>query len=231
MLRLLITLALAGLASAAEAAHPSDLCRRAAVKAAAAHGIPPALLLAISEVETGTTRAGQRGPWPWTLNIAGRGAWFDTRREALAAAERALAGGERSFDVGCFQVNFHWHGHHFDSIDAMLDPDIGADYAARFLKDLEAEAEDWIVAAGWYHSRTPVHSRRYRALVARAMERVEPAAVPAVRRYALLEAPRRSEPAPTATRSGPAALPPAPGGVTLRLFRAPAGALLSRPSR
>ncbi|MEO0993026.1 MAG: lytic transglycosylase domain-containing protein [Pseudomonadota bacterium] len=215
-----------GLATEALAAHPSELCRRAALGAASAHGIPPAVMLAITDVETGTTRAGARGPWPWTLNVAGRGAWFDSRREALTAAEQALAGGERSFDVGCFQVNFHWHGHHFDSIGAMLDPDIGADYAARFLKDLEAEAGDWLVAAGWYHSRTPVHSNRYRALVARAMERIGPVE-PGTRYATAPEAPE--SPVRRVARNTPAIpLPVTSGGVRLSLFRRTTGALLTR---
>lgn len=151
----------------AEAGH--TLCREAGLAAAQRHGVPPALMLAIGEVESAR---GGKGAWPWTLNVAGAGAWFDTRRDALAAARAALARGIRSIDLGCFQVNRRWHGAAFDGLDEMLDPHANADYAARFLADLKAEAGDWLTAAGWYHSRTPKHARRYRALVAKAEGRL-----------------------------------------------------------
>lgn len=226
-----ILLALAVVATAAvlprAEATPGALCRQAALGAAARHGVPANLMLAISDVETGTARDGVRGPWPWTLNIAGRGAWFDSRRDALRAAERALAGGERSFDVGCFQVNFHWHGHHFDSIDAMLDPALGADYAARFLKELYGEAGDWIVAAGWYHSRTPAHSRRYRDLVARAAKRI--GTMPD-RRIATASRPDRRATAPVRRVPRPSS-PIAPGGVALSLIQGAGRALIAQQDR
>ncbi len=145
------------------------ICRQAAAVAADRHGIPRKVMQAITLVETRTRREGTSGPWPWTVNVAGKGRWFDSRAGALLHAQRALAGGETSFDVGCFQLNFRWHGEHFASIDHMFEPGPSGDYAARFLKDLHGETGDWIKAAGLYHSRTPKHSNRYRALVAKAV--------------------------------------------------------------
>lgn len=148
------------------------LCRNAAIAAADRHGVPREVMLAITQVETRTKRGGQSGPWPWTVNVAGRGDWFDSRAAALLHAQQALAGGEKSFDVGCFQLNYRWHGEHFASVDAMFDPGVSGDYAARFLKDLHAESGDWIAASGHYHSRTPVHATRYRNLVATTIDRM-----------------------------------------------------------
>ena len=149
---------------------PGHLCIDAAREAAARHGVPADVMLAITLVETGTTRNGHRGPWPWTLNVAGAGAWFDSRAEASRAAERAIAGGNRSIDLGCFQINHRWHGMHFPDVGAMLDPAASADYAARFLAGLRAEAGDWTTAIGWYHSRTPGRADAFRARVKRAMQ-------------------------------------------------------------
>jgi hypothetical protein len=148
------------------------LCRNAAVAAADRHGVPREVMLAITQVETRTKRGGQAGPWPWTVNVAGKGAWFDSRAAALLHAQQALSAGQRSFDVGCFQLNYRWHGEHFPSVDAMFEPGTSGDYAARFLRELYAETGDWIVASGHYHSRTPVHATRYRDLVARTIERM-----------------------------------------------------------
>ena len=155
-------------AQAMTARESMDLCRNAAIRSADAHGIPREVLVAITLVETRTRRGGVSGPWPWTVNVAGKGAWFDTRASALLHAQSARARGQMSFDVGCFQLNYRWHGEHFASIAEMFDPARSGDYAARFLKSLHEESGDWITAAGHYHSRTPVHARRYRGLVRKA---------------------------------------------------------------
>lgn len=145
------------------------LCRNAAIKAADRHGVPRAVMIAITLVETRTKRSGVSGAWPWTVNVAGKGFWFDSRAAALIHAQRTLAAGKKSFDVGCFQLNYKWHGQHFNSIDHMFEPGPSGDYAARFVKDLHRETGDWIKASGLYHSRTPKHSKRYRNLVARTI--------------------------------------------------------------
>lgn len=128
----------------------SRLCDAAADAAAADHGVPPALMRAITRVETG--RDGQ--PWPWTLNIDGRGQWFSSPDEAIRAAQKAVDAGSDQIDIGCFQLNLQWHGTAFAGIGAMLDPAENAEYAARFLADLYAEFGDWRSAAAAYHSRT-----------------------------------------------------------------------------
>ncbi|PWR04441.1 hypothetical protein DKT77_01385 [Meridianimarinicoccus roseus] len=138
------------------------LCEQAARRAADATGVPLPVLLAVSLTESGRKTGARFGPWPWVLNIAGTGAFFDTRAAALARAQATLARGETSFDMGCFQINYRWHGDAFTSLDQMLDPGANAMYAARFLRELFAETGDWSVAAGHYHSRTPVHADRYR---------------------------------------------------------------------
>jgi len=192
--------------TAAAAPSPAALCRTAADRAAERHGVPPEILRAIALVETGRGE----GPWPWTLNIAGTGVWLGSRGAARERAEAAIAGGETLVDLGCFQLNYHWHGAAFESVDAMLDPARSADYAARFLAGLAAEAGDWEIAAGHYHSRTPRHARRYRALVAAAVARGGVSSSPAA----------RPEP-PPALAAGIA-----PGGVRLGLLTRARGGLL-----
>ena len=138
------------------------LCQDAARLAADRTGVPYAVLIAISQTETGRSRGGMVEPWPWAINDSGDGSWFASRDEAEAYAESALAAGRTSFDLGCFQLNYRWHNGAFLSVAAMLEPEANALYAARFLIDLYAESGDWSVAAGAYHSRTEVHAARYR---------------------------------------------------------------------
>ena len=141
----------------------AELCDRAALQAASETGVPADVLLAITRTETGRTRDGRMRPWPWTVNVEGTGRWFDTRAAALEHAARHRARGARSFDVGCFQINYRWHGQAFGTLDEMFDPLAGARYAARFLSELRAETGSWPAAAGAYHSRTPELAARYRA--------------------------------------------------------------------
>lgn len=141
---------------------PSALCDAAAIRAARESAVPLAVLRAITRTETGRRRDGALRPWPWTVNMEGRGRWFDSRAEMLSYARRHRTRGARSFDMGCFQINYKWHGGAFASLESMADPLTTARYAARFLADLHAELGSWPRAAGAYHSRTPAYAHRYR---------------------------------------------------------------------
>ena len=109
-------------------------------------------------------------PWPWAVNLEGKGFWFDNEAQARAYVARVFEAGARSFDIGCFQINYRWHGHRFASLEAMFDPDQNAAYAARFLRELHAEYGSWTAAAGAYHSRTATlataYARRFETVLA-----------------------------------------------------------------
>lgn len=123
--------------------------------------MPVSVLQAITRTETGRRRQGETQPWPWTVNMEGEGRWFDSREEALSYVTEHFDRGARSFDIGCFQINYRWHGQHFSTIDQMFDPLENARYAARFLGELHAEKGNWSDAAGAFHSRTPRYANRY----------------------------------------------------------------------
>lgn len=162
----LLLAALSGPAAASPAIPSPDIsavCDRAATLAARETGVPLSVLRAISLTETGRRQGGALRPWPWTVNMEGKGAWFTDMNEALGFIEKAMARGATSFDVGCFQINHRWHGENFTSVRQMFDPMANALYAARFLGNLHAELGDWSQAAGAFHSRTPQYADRYRA--------------------------------------------------------------------
>lgn len=144
-------------------ADPPAICDWAAAEASRRSGVPISVLKAISLNETGRKRGGAFRPWPWTVNMEGKGLWFDSAEAALTFAETEHRRGARSFDVGCFQINFKWHGEAFASIEEMFDPLENALYAARFLGQLHAETGSWSAAAGAYHSRNPEFAQRYQA--------------------------------------------------------------------
>jgi hypothetical protein len=147
----------------ATASTPAELCRAALPQAAEDSGVPETVLAAIALTESGRSIEGRLQAWPWTVNAGGQGHWFPDRAAAVGFAEELLRAGRTSFDVGCFQVNYRWHGEAFDSVAAMFDPERNARYAARFLADLARESGSWSAAAGAYHSRTPALAERYQA--------------------------------------------------------------------
>lgn len=144
-----------------------NLCQTAAEFASKETGVPVSVLLAVSLSETGRTVGDAFVPWPWTLNLAGKGHWLADQKTALAMARQSRKNGHQNFDVGCFQVNYRWHGDAFPNLQAMMDPKSNALYAARFLARLYKETADWPKAAGFYHSRTPHHANRYRSIFER----------------------------------------------------------------
>lgn len=138
---------------------PSSLCVDAARSAARLTGVPVEVLLAVTLVETGRDQR----PWPWTVNVAGEGHWFDTASEAEAHVQSILDQGLTNVDLGCFQLNLRWHSKGFASLSDMLDPAPNATYAAEFLSRHFARTGDWVAAAAAYHSQTPEYAERYRA--------------------------------------------------------------------
>nr|WP_294500950.1 lytic transglycosylase domain-containing protein [uncultured Rhodopila sp.] len=148
---------------------PGDMqvCRKAAVAAEQEQGLPPGLLLAIGQQESGRWDAasGAVEPWPYAANAAGEGRLLSSRTEAIGYVTDRQRFGIRSIDVGCFQINLHHHPTAFATLEEAFDPDANARYAARFLKELYAETGSWEAAVGRYHSSTPGLGDSYKAAV------------------------------------------------------------------
>ncbi|MBA84283.1 transglycosylase SLT domain-containing protein [Thalassobius sp. S69A] len=140
----------------------ANTCDRAAQRAAQKTGVPLDVLLALTRTETGRRQDGKLQPWPWTVNMEGAGHWFANEDSARAYVFKHFKSGARSFDVGCFQINYKWHGNAFRSIEAMFDPEENALYAANFLKSLKKPNHTWEEAAGAYHSNTPSYAQKYK---------------------------------------------------------------------
>ena len=144
---------------------PAQLCDQATNRAARMAGVPLDILLAISRVETGRDLGQGLAPWPWTINVAGEGAYFDDLSLAVVEATQIRDAGAENFDVGCFQLNYRWHGGAFPSLEAMFDPDTNALYAANFLLTLYESSGNWPQAVGAYHSRSQDRADGYLARV------------------------------------------------------------------
>ena len=146
---------------------PDVDCRAAAAAFEQSAKLPPGLLLAIGQVESGRvdTATGEINPWPWATNNAGEGHFFSSAQEAIAwvAAEQAV--GNQSIDVGCFQVNLHYHPGAFASLADAFNPSANARYAANLLNRLHDQSGSWPLAIALYHSAEPFEGQRYGARV------------------------------------------------------------------
>lgn len=134
-----------------------DLCAAAIDRQEARHKIPKKLLQAISMVESGRwdPQTRRKAAWPWTVTANGKGRFFPTKRAAIAHVMKLKGQGIRVIDVGCMQVNLHYHPNAFKSLSAAFDPKRNADYAAKFLTKLKREHRTWRKAVQHYHSATP----------------------------------------------------------------------------
>lgn len=130
-----------------------------------AHGIPPALLSAISNVESGRIIKGQITPWPWTINVEGKGYTFETKQKAIQAVKKFQQMGAKSIDVGIMQINLRHHPHAFHNLEEAFDPQLNIAYGAKYLKQLYLQHKNWHLAIGHYHSATPKFHNAYKQRV------------------------------------------------------------------
>lgn len=100
-------------------------------------------------------------PWPWTLNVAGRGMFFATREDAYAAVQQLLAAQRCDFDVGLMQVNWCYHGRRFDSAWAALAPATNIRVAESILTENLQRSGSAMKAVAWYHSADPARGGPY----------------------------------------------------------------------
>ncbi|GAB6844615.1 soluble lytic murein transglycosylase-like protein [Methylorubrum rhodinum] len=126
----------------------SNICEQQMARAAARHGVPLGMLYAV-----GLTESGKRGSLqPYAMNIGGR-AYFGTGpADVIARMGQAQREGVRLVDLGCMQINHHYHREKFASLEAMIDPAQNVEYATRFLKELRDREGSWTLAVARYHA-------------------------------------------------------------------------------
>lgn len=123
-------------------------CEAEILRASSKYDVPAGILYAVGLTETGVRGSLQ----PYALNIEGRAVFAKTSREAQALFAEARRRGKTLIDLGCMQVNHHYHGREFRSVADMLDPRKNVDYAARFLVRLKQRHATWSMAVARYHA-------------------------------------------------------------------------------
>ncbi len=132
---------------------------------------PAGILSSISNVEAGRIIGNnpKRG-WPWTVNHAGEGLFFENKSEAIQYVKRYLKQGDVNMDVGCMQISLKWHSDNFDTLEQAFDPVVNINYAADFLKKLFSIHKDWNLAIKHYHSSDPKKNVKYHQKVLAAWQ-------------------------------------------------------------
>ena len=123
-------------------------CEREIAGAARRYDIPLAVFYAVGLNETGVRGRLQ----PFAMNIDGRAVIHASLGEALEGFRKAKAAGARMIDIGCMQINHHYHAARFRSLEAMFDPGQNVDYAARFLRELKEREHSWTMAVARYNA-------------------------------------------------------------------------------
>lgn len=165
----LATLASTASATPSKAPETHDVCAAAIDRAEAGRNLPHELMTAISRVESGRWDKARKElvAWPWTVTNGPDGQYFPTKEAAIAHVRALQARGISNIDVGCMQVNLHFHPDAFESLDAALDPETNARYAADLLGRLFESRRSWGEAIRHYHSATPKFNRPYHEKVVR----------------------------------------------------------------
>jgi len=132
----------------------SNLCSRAIAAEERRSGIPHKLLYALSIKETGRwIKENQANiAWPWTVNAGGKGNHFNSRSDAIRHVQKLKQAGQKNIDVGCMQINLHYHPDAFSTLEAGFNPKTNIAYAAKFLTALKDSHHTWEKAVRHYHS-------------------------------------------------------------------------------
>jgi soluble lytic murein transglycosylase-like protein len=147
LLSALVAAFISSLAGGAMASGQS-VCEREMTRAAARFDVPLGVLYAVGMTETGRKGSLQ----PYAMNIEGRPHFADSAGAAVREFSAARGRGAKLIDLGCMQINHHYHGEKFASIEAMFDPAQNVDYAARFLRELREREGSWTMAVARYHA-------------------------------------------------------------------------------
>ena len=145
---LVLLAAIAVLLSDPAQVRAENICEREMHKASSRHDVPLGILYAVGLTETGRRNSLQ----PYAMNIEGRAEFPSSPAAALRRFTQVRAEGARLIDLGCMQINYHYHNQEFPSVAAMLTPSLNVDYAARFLRRLREREGNWTMAVARYHA-------------------------------------------------------------------------------
>jgi len=86
------------------------------------------------------------------INVDGRAYIHASLAEGVRGVTEARRRGARMIDIGCMQINQHYHAAKFRSLEDMFDPEQNVDYAASLLRTLKSQQGSWTMAVARYNA-------------------------------------------------------------------------------
>lgn len=140
----------------------NSVCMKAVKYISKRKRVPLDVLGAVALTETGVKRGKNYLPWPWAINVEGKGYLFKDKQSAILATLKHIAQGKDSIDIGCMQMNWKWHHKKFgSSVVHAFDPYKNVEIAANYLKEHFSIYKNWTRAIGRYHSGTQAYAKTY----------------------------------------------------------------------
>jgi soluble lytic murein transglycosylase-like protein len=137
-------------------------CMQAINAVTKVHKVPKDIVTAVALTETGIMQKGRLAPYPWAINVEGKGYLFASKDEAIGAVKKHLAAGKKSIDIGCMQLNWYWHGEKFNhSLEKAFDPYTNITVGAKYILEHYGTYKNWTKAVGRYHSGTSKFASQY----------------------------------------------------------------------
>ena len=129
--------------------------------------IPQKLLYSIALVESGrySVKYQKSLPWPWAVNQAGKSYYPKSKKEAMNLVSELIVIGKTNIDVGCMQINLHYHGHNFDHLENIFNPQYNVEFAAEILSNNYKKYKNWPSAVSAYHSSSDVGKNYYKKIL------------------------------------------------------------------
>lgn len=133
--------------------------------------IPVEILYAMARTESRRLTSQGIRPWPWTLNIAGEGHYFEDKLSAFRTAKAAVAEGQ-SVDIGLMQISWRYHQDRFTSMLSAFDPYENLRVGAKILLEYIDQSGSLWSGIGRYHSGNQDKASPYQSRVAEQLVKV-----------------------------------------------------------
>jgi soluble lytic murein transglycosylase-like protein len=182
-------------------AQEANLCEKEMKRAASKYKVPLGILFAVGLTETGING----NLHAYALNLEGSTVYSLNKEQAIERFHTARAAGKKLIDVGCMQLNYHYHGDRFSSVADMLDPHRNVGYAAKFLAELREREGSWTLAVARYNAgknNNPAQKRYVCRVLDRLVKSGFGAWTPKASAFCEGELPRRNSAPPGRAKAG-----------------------------
>ena len=153
--------------SGAARADGSLACEREMTRASAQHGVPLNVLYSVGLTETGS----RNGLSPYDMNVDGQAVHSTSLAEAMARFAQAKGRGAKFIDIGCMQINHHFHSADFHSLERDVRPGAQCRICRELPQILKAQEGTWTLAVARYNAGpgNPAAEKTYVCSVIRNM--------------------------------------------------------------